>query len=110
VIYRCKGDLRAYLVTEILEHAAIKVLSVVDCDLLQNSKMADNVLPEIFLYSCRGHVADRLHFDPLGEIFHHYYGKSVISMCGCKFADDIGAPPLQWPRWGNQLRMLGGRL
>jgi hypothetical protein len=35
-------------VTEILEHAAIEVLNVVDCDLLWNSVTADDVLPEIF--------------------------------------------------------------
>jgi hypothetical protein len=35
-------------VTEILEHATIKVLGVVDCDLLQNSIGTSNVLPEKF--------------------------------------------------------------
>jgi hypothetical protein len=103
VIYRCEGDLRAYLVTEILKHANVKVLGVVDCDLLWNSRVADNVLPEKFLYSCRGHVGDRFCLDPLGEIFHRYYGESVISLYRCEFADNIDALPLQWPRWSYQL-------
>jgi hypothetical protein len=95
VIYRCEGDLRAYLVVEILEHAAVKVLGIADCDLLRNSIAAYNVLPKKFLYSCQGHVGDRLHLDPLGEIFHRYYDESVISLCWCEFADNIDAPPLQ---------------
>jgi hypothetical protein len=97
-------------VTAILEHATIKVLTGVGYDLLQNSVTTDNVLPEKILYSCRGHVSDRLCFYPLGEIFHRYYDKSVVSLCGCEFANDIDAPPLQWPRWNDQLRGLGGRL
>jgi hypothetical protein len=41
-------DLCPYLVTEILKHAAIEVLSIVDCDLLQNSVTADDVLQKKF--------------------------------------------------------------
>jgi hypothetical protein len=70
---------------------------------MQNSVTADNVLPEIFLYSCRGHIGDELRFDPLGEVFQCYYDKSVISLCGCEFADNIDAPLLQWPRWSDHL-------
>jgi hypothetical protein len=110
VIYRCKGVLHTYPVTEILEHATVKVLGVVNYDLLRNCIAAHKVLPQIFLYSCQGHVGDRLCLDPLGEMFHRYYGESVISLCWCEFADNIYAPPLQWPRWGYQLRGLGRRL
>jgi hypothetical protein len=94
VVYICEGDLRTYLVAEILEHAAVKVLGIVDCDLLWNTIAEDNVLPEKFLYSCRGHVSDRLHLDPFGEMFHCYYGESVISLCWCEFVENIDAPPL----------------
>jgi hypothetical protein len=90
-------------VTEILEHATIKILSIVDCDLLRNSVTTDDGLPEFFLYSYRGHIGDQLHFDPLGEVFHCYNNESVISLCRCEFANDIDAPPLQWPRWGDEL-------
>jgi hypothetical protein len=102
-------DLRPYLVTKILKHAAIEVLSIVDCDLLQNSVTADDVLPEKILYSCQGHVSDGLRFNPLGELFHCYHDKSVVSLYGREFANNIDAPPLQWPRWGDQLRRLGQR-
>jgi hypothetical protein len=80
--------------TEILEHAAIKILSVVDCDLLQNSVMADDVLPEKFLYSCQEHICDGLRFNPLGKVFHRYNGEGVVSLCRCEFADDIDVPLL----------------
>jgi hypothetical protein len=90
-------------VTEILEHAAIEVLSVVDCDLLQNSITVDDILPEEFLYSCQGHIGGGVRFDPLGEVFHRYNGESVISLCESEFSNDINASPLQWPRWGVRL-------
>jgi hypothetical protein len=79
-------------VTEILEHATVKVLGVVDCDLLRKSIAANNVLPEKFMYGCRGHIGDRIHLDPLGEIFYRYYVESVIFLCWCEFADNIDAP------------------
>jgi hypothetical protein len=65
------------------------VLHVVDCDLLRNSVMVDDVLPEKFLYSCRGHICDGLHFNPLGKVFHRYNDEGVVSLCRCEFADDI---------------------
>jgi hypothetical protein len=88
-------------VTEILEHATIEVLCIVDCDLIWNSITTDDVLPEIFLYSCQGHVGDGLLFDPLGEVFHRYNGKSVISLCGCEFANDIDAPTAAMAKMGR---------
>jgi hypothetical protein len=54
------------MVVEILEHATIKILGVVNCDLLRNSVMANDVMLEIFLYGCRGYIGDRLRLDPLG--------------------------------------------
>jgi hypothetical protein len=68
-------------VIEILEHATVKVLGVVDCDLLRKSIAANNVLPEKFMYGCRGHIGDRIHLDPLDEIFYRYYVESVIFLC-----------------------------
>jgi hypothetical protein len=94
VIHRCERDLRPYPITEILEHAAIKIFSIVDCNLLRNSVTTDDVLPEIFLYSCWGYIGDGLRFNPLGEIFHRYNGEGVISLCGCEFVNDIDATPL----------------
>jgi hypothetical protein len=48
VVYRCEGNIRPDLVIEILEHASIEVFSVVECDLLWNSVIADDVLPEFY--------------------------------------------------------------
>jgi hypothetical protein len=48
VVYRHDGDLRPDLVAEILEHATIKILGIVDCDLLWNSVVTDDILPEEF--------------------------------------------------------------
>jgi hypothetical protein len=49
VIYRCKGDLRPDLMTEIIEHSTIKILGIFNGDLLRNSIMTDDVLPEKIL-------------------------------------------------------------
>jgi hypothetical protein len=49
VIYRCEGDLRPDLMTKILEHDTIKILGIVDSDLLRNSVMTDDLLLEKFL-------------------------------------------------------------
>jgi hypothetical protein len=48
VVYRRDGDLRPDLVAEILEHATIKILGIVDCDLLWNFVVTDDILPEEF--------------------------------------------------------------
>jgi hypothetical protein len=48
VVYRCEENIRPDLVVEILEHAAIEILGVVDCDLLWNSVTADDVLLDFF--------------------------------------------------------------
>jgi hypothetical protein len=103
VVYICKRDLRPNLVIEILQHGTIKILGIVDGDLLRNSVAIDDVLPEEFLDGGGGYVCYRLHFNPFSEVFHCDDGKSVISLCWCKFTNDIDAPPLQRPGWGYQL-------
>jgi hypothetical protein len=103
VVYICKRDLRPNLVIEILQHGTIKILGIVDGDLLRNSVAIDDVLPEEFLDGGGGYVCYRLRFNPFSEVFHCDDGKSVISLCWCKFTNDIDAPPLQRPGWGYQL-------
>jgi hypothetical protein len=49
VVYRCEGDHHPDLVTEILEHGTIKILDIIDGDLLRNSVMIDDVLPKKIL-------------------------------------------------------------
>jgi hypothetical protein len=110
VVYSCEGDLRPDLMVEILEHGTLKILGVVDHDLLWNSIVTDDVLPEEFLNGGRGYVGDRLRFDPFDEVLHCYYSKSVVSLCWYKFTDNVDAPSLQGPGWGNQLRRLRGSL
>jgi hypothetical protein len=103
VVYGREGNLRLDLVAEILEHNTIEILGIVNCHLLQNLVTTNDVLLEKVLYGCRGYVGVRLRFDPLGEIFHHYNGEGVISLCWREFANDVDALPLQRPRWGDQL-------
>jgi hypothetical protein len=103
VVYGCEGDLRPGPVTEILEHDTIEILGIVDGDLLRNSVVTDDVLPEESLDSGGGYVGYRLCFNPFGEVFHSDDGESLISLCWCKFTHDIDAPPLQGTGWGYQL-------
>jgi hypothetical protein len=70
---------------------------------LWNSITIDDILLKEFLNGCEGYVGKGLCFNPLGDELHSDYEESVISLCWCKFADDIDVPPLQRPRWGNQL-------
>jgi hypothetical protein len=46
VVYRCEGELRPNLVTKIFEHCTIKILDVIDGDLLRNSVAIVDVLLE----------------------------------------------------------------
>jgi hypothetical protein len=46
VIYRCEGDLHPNLVVEILEHCAVEVLGVIDCNLPMNLIVGDDVSPK----------------------------------------------------------------
>jgi hypothetical protein len=90
-------------VSEILEHGTIKILSVVDGDLLRDSIATDDVLTKKFLDCSGGYVGYRLRFNPFGEVLHYDDDEGVIFMCWCKFAHDIDAPPLQGPGWSYQL-------
>jgi hypothetical protein len=94
VVYRCKGDLCPNLMAEILEHGAIKVLGIINVDLLGISIEIDDVLPEEFLDGGGGCVHHRLCFNPFGEVFHCNDGEGVVSLCWCKLAHDVYAPPL----------------
>jgi hypothetical protein len=81
VVYRCEGNLRPDLVAKILEHDTVKILGVVDCDLLWDSISTDDVLPKEFLDGCGGYVGNGLRFNPLCELLHCYNCESVISLC-----------------------------
>jgi hypothetical protein len=91
------------LMAEILEHGTIKILGVVDSDILWNSIVTNDVLLEEFLDGGGGYVGDGLLFNPFGEVLHCDYDESLVSLCWCKFTNDVDDPSLQRPRWGNQL-------
>jgi hypothetical protein len=89
MVYRCEGDIYPDLMVEILEHGAIKVLGIVNGDLLGISIETDDVLPEEFLDGGGGCVRHRLRFNPFGEVFHCNNGEGVVSLCWCKLAHDV---------------------
>jgi hypothetical protein len=97
-------------VIEILEHGTIEILGIIDGDLLWNSIVTDDVLLEEFLDGGGGYVGYTLCFNPFGEVFHCDNGESVVSLCWCKFANDVDAPPLQGSRWGNHIQRFRGSL
>jgi hypothetical protein len=66
---------------EILEHDTIKILGIVDCDLLWNSIATDDVLPEEFWDDDRGYVGNMLRFNPFGEVLNCDYSESIVSLC-----------------------------
>jgi hypothetical protein len=97
VIYRCKGDLRPDLMSEILEHGTIEILGIVDGDLLRNSVMTDGVMLEKFLDGGRGYICYWFRFNPFGEVLNCNNGEGVVSLCWCKFSHNIDGPPLPGP-------------
>jgi hypothetical protein len=94
VVYGCEGDLRPDLVIEILEHGTINVLGIIDGNLPGNPIATYDVLQEEFLDGGIGCVHYRLCFNPFGEVFHCDDGEAVVSLCRCKLAHDVYAPPL----------------
>jgi hypothetical protein len=80
---------------EILEHGTVKIVGVVNRDLLWNSISTDDVLPKEFLNGGGGYVGDKLRFNQFGEVLHYDYSESVVSLCWCKFTDNGDAPSLQ---------------
>jgi hypothetical protein len=76
---------------EILEHGTIEILGVVHGDLLRNSVVTYDVLPEKFLDGGRGYISYWSHFE------------GVVCLCWSKFVHDIDAPLLQGPQWSYQL-------
>jgi hypothetical protein len=103
VVYECEDDLYFNLVAEILEHVTVKVHGIVDRDLLQEAITTDDVLSEEFFDSCGGYVGDGLCLNPFCEILYCHNGEGIIALRWSELADYVDAPPLQRPRWGNQL-------
>jgi hypothetical protein len=94
VVYGCEGDLHSDLMAEILEHVTVDVLGIINCDLLWDAIMTDNVLLEEFFDSSRGYVGDRLRLNPFHEILNYHNGEGIIAMRWGELADCVNAPPL----------------
>jgi hypothetical protein len=106
MLYICEGNLRTNLVTKIPEHVTVKVFGIVNCDLLWDSVTTNNVLLEKKFNGHGGYVGDGLRLDPFHEIFYCHNGEGVFTLRVGEFANNVNAPPLQRPRWGDQLRRL----
>jgi hypothetical protein len=103
MVHRCEGNLCANFVKEILEHVTVKILGIVNCDLLWDSVTTNDVLPEFFFDCLRGYIGDGLRLDPFHEVFHRHYGEGVVALRWGEFANDVNAPSLQRSGWSDQL-------
>jgi hypothetical protein len=80
MVDRSEGDLRSNLMTEILEQVVIEFLGTINGDFLRDTIAADYVLLEKILDGCKAYVCDRLHLDPLCEIFNCDNNKGVVAL------------------------------
>jgi hypothetical protein len=80
MIYRCEEDLHPDLMTEILEHGTIKILGIIDGDLLRNSIATEDVLPEKFLDGGEIYIGYWFCFNPFGEVLDCDNGKAIVSL------------------------------
>jgi uncharacterized FAD-dependent dehydrogenase len=65
---------------EILEHSTIKILGIIDSDLLRNSVTTDDVLLEKNLDGGRGYICYWFCFNPFGEVLNCDNGEGVVSL------------------------------
>jgi hypothetical protein len=81
MVYRCEGDLCLDLIIEILEYGIVKILGIIDGDLLRNSVTTDDILLEKFLNGGGSDIGYRFCFNPFGEVLNCDNGEGVISLC-----------------------------
>jgi hypothetical protein len=72
--------------------------------------VTDDVLLEEFFNGGGGYVANRLCLNPFGEVLHCDYSESVVSLCWCKFINNVVAPSLQGPGWAIDYETCAGAL
>jgi hypothetical protein len=65
MVYICHDNLRSDLMAEILEHCIIKILCVINYEVLRDTIAADDILPDEFFDGCRDYVCDGLCLNPL---------------------------------------------
>jgi hypothetical protein len=81
VLYRCEGDLRPDVMTKILVHGTIKILDIINDDLLRSSIMIDDVLLEKILDGGGGYICYWFCFNPFSEVLDYDNGEGVVSLC-----------------------------
>jgi hypothetical protein len=77
---------------EILEHVTIKVLGIVDRDLLWDAIMTDNVFPKEVFDSGGVYVGDGLHLNSFRKILDYPNGEGVIALCWGELDNYVDAP------------------
>jgi hypothetical protein len=77
---------------EILEHVTIKVLGIVDRDLLWDAIMTDNVFPKEVFDSSGVYVGDGLHLNSFHKILDYPNGEGVIALCWGELDNYVDAP------------------
>jgi hypothetical protein len=80
VVYRWKGDLHS-LMEKILEHRVVKILGIIDCDMLWDTVTIDDVWTEEFFYGCEAYISHWLRLDPFHEVLDGHDGEGVIALC-----------------------------
>jgi hypothetical protein len=80
VVYRGKGKLGADGEAEVPEVLAVKLFTIVDCELGWDSEPANNVLPEELLGSLRRYCGYCPGLEPLGKIFDADEGELEVPL------------------------------
>jgi hypothetical protein len=75
-----EGDLHSDLMTEILEHAIVELLCIVNGDFSWDTEAVDDVLQENFLDGCGAYVCDRHHLNPVSEILNCDNSEGVVAL------------------------------
>jgi hypothetical protein len=81
MVHRCKGDLCSNLFTVILEHCTIKILGIINCDVMGNAIATNDILLGELFDGCRTYVCDMFCLNRLHEVLDYHNGEGVIALC-----------------------------
>jgi hypothetical protein len=101
VVYRGEDRLGADGGIEIPEVLAVKLFVVVNSEFEQDSKAADNVLPEELLGGLRCYCGYYSGLDPLGEVFNGNVGEFEVPLSRRQWTNNIQPPALKCPCMGD---------
>jgi hypothetical protein len=82
---------------EILEHCTVKILGIIECDVLGNLVATDDILRKELFEGCRAYVCDGSPLNPFFEVFDYHNSEGVIARCWVTFAVYVSAPSLMRP-------------